>query len=269
MKRIGIIAHPTKPEAKLAAAELRRLAGNRGMEYVDDLEGPLDLLAAVGGDGTILRAATVAHARRVPILGVNVGRLGFLSSLQAGSLGSAVDAIAEGHYILEPRMMLQVERPVEIVALNEVVVERAKPSRVIRIRVSIDSVAVATYAADGFIVATPTGSTAYSLSAGGPVLEPELEALVLTPISAHYPLWRSIVVQPKRSVSLEVVEGTAAVTADGEPTITLDSGEKILVKKHPVPLHVLHPAARDSGAEPPAMSFFHKLRSRFNLESDR
>lgn len=158
-----------------------------------------------------------------------------------------------------------------VVALNEFVVEKATPSRVIGIRVSVDAEAIATYTADGFIVATPTGSTAYSLSAGGPVLEPSLHAIVLTPVSAHSPLWRSIVVEPERKISLEIVDGTAAFSADGEPLATLAVKQTVRIRSRERPLRLVNleaPSGQSGRVLQTSPRFFKKLRTRFHLDPD-
>jgi NAD+ kinase len=144
-----------------------------------------------------------------------------------------------------------------VTALNEVVIERGTLSRVVSINVSVGGDPVATYVADGFIVATPTGSTAYSLSAGGPVVEPEVQAMVLTSVSAHSPLWRSIVVGPDRTVTLETPADAVALSADGQAVGILSAGSKVTVSPHPEPLQLIGPGSS---------RFYDKLRSRFHVE---
>lgn len=274
MTKIGLVVHPTKSEARKAADELRRLAGDRGIAVGEKETDPCDVLVALGGDGTILRAARIARSEDIPLLGVNVGRLGFLSTADSSQLDAVLEAIASDNYAVEERVLLEATLGDGLVALalNEFVVEKATPSRVIDVRVSVDSEVLATYTADGFIVATPTGSTAYSLSAGGPVVEPSIEALVLTPVSAHSPLWRSIVVRPERIVMLEIVEGTAAVSGDGELLGTLMKGDAVKVAKHEGALRLINLEARPDGPGHVLSSspkFFRKIRSRFNLDPDR
>ena len=126
-----------------------------------------------------------------------------------------------------------------VMALNEIVLERGTVSRVVKIRVRVGDETVARYIADGFIVSTPTGSTAYSLSAGGPVMEPEVQALLLTSVSAHTPLWRSIVVSPKHQVTLEPPDDTVALSADAQPVAILDPGATVTVRAHERPLQLL------------------------------
>lgn len=271
MTTVGLLVHPSKAEARQAADDLRRLAEGKGLKVVDAAEGGSDVVVALGGDGTILRAARLAHDAEVPLLGINVGRLGFLSTIDASRLESALEALATGTYAIEKRMMLEGSfgNNASAHALNEFVVEKATPSRVIGIRVSVDSDVIATYTADGFIVATPTGSTAYSLSAGGPVLEPSIDAIVLTPVSAHSPLWRSIVVEPERSVSLDIVDGTAAFSADGQPLATLETGQGAKVRRAERPLQLVNleaPPEEPGRVLAASPRFFRKLRLRFHLD---
>lgn len=274
MTTIGLVVHPTKPEAQTAAGDLRRLGEARGLKVVGAADGACDVVIALGGDGTILRAARLADQNEVPLLGVNVGRLGFLSTIESGRLEFALDALATGSYAVEERMLLEAtfgDEPPSY-ALNEFVVEKATPSRVIGIRVSADREVIATYSADGFIVATPTGSTAYSLSAGGPVLEPSIQAIVLTPVSAHSPLWRSIVVEPGRVVHLDIVDGTAAFSADGELRATIPAGQGARIRRRERSLSLINlEAASDEPGRvlPTSPRFFKKLRTRFNLDVDQ
>lgn len=244
------------------------------MKVVDASNGAFDVVIALGGDGTILRASRLADENDVALLGVNVGRLGFLSTVESGRLEYALDALSAGSYAVEERMLLEatLENEVPAYALNEFVVEKATPSRAIGIRVLVDADVIATYTADGFIVATPTGSTAYSLSAGGPVLEPSIEAIVLTPVSAHSPLWRSIVVEPHRNVQLEIVDGVAAFSADGEPLATLQEGQTARIRRRERPLRLVNleaPSTDPGRVLSTSPRFFKKLKARFNLDVDQ
>lgn len=264
MKTIGVLAHPELARATEAAAQVKVIAKALGINTIPACEEhPVDVVLALGGDGTILRAALIARYHNVALLGVNLGKLGFLSTIDAGRLEVVVAQLAEGRYIVEERMMLDARaiRPsgeVEIVtALNEVVLERGTLSRVVSIKVSVGAQVVATYVADGFIVSTPTGSTAYSLSAGGPVLEPQLQAMVLTSVSAHSPLWRSIVVGPQRTVSLETPTDTVALSADGQAVGILPPGSRVVVAPNPRPLKLVTFEG---------VRFYDKLRARFHVE---
>ena len=236
MKSLGLVVHPEMPAAAEAAVEIAKLADKRGLiaAAAEGKDKP-DVLIALGGDGTILRAARLANRGDIPLAAVNFGRLGFLSTVEPGNLTNIVDALANGEYRTDERMMLEADiirdgqKVDSVPALNEVVLERGTLSRVVSIRVSVGSEPIATYIADGFIVSTPSGSTAYSLSAGGPVLEPQLEAMVLTAVSPHWPLWRSIVVGPNRPVTLFTPKDSVAFSADGATLRILEPGTSVVV----------------------------------------
>jgi NAD+ kinase len=264
---VGVVVHPTSLPAQEALAELRSLAPGCGLRVVDEsTREAIDVVVALGGDGTMLRAAGAAARRGVPVLGVNLGRMGFLSSAESGSLGLALAVLQAGDYRIEPRRMLEGqaslegERLVGALALNEIVVEKATPSRVIDIELSVGGEEVATYTADGFIVASSTGSTAYSLSAGGPVVEPELDVMVLTPVCAHSIRWRSIIVGPHRAVAVRLTQGGGALVADGQPVAMLPDGATVSVRPHPEPLRLVR--LKEDG-------FFSRFRSRFDPGSYR
>ncbi|CAN5897277.1 NAD kinase [soil metagenome] len=264
MKTIGLVLHPTNPKAQEVAAAIREHGESRGLDVVhaDDEDSP-DAILALGGDGTLLRAAQIAWHLDVPVLGANLGNLGFLSTIDAGDIEEMVKSMITDIYQVEERMMLEATafqdglEICRVMALNEIVVERGTVSRVVKIRVRVGDETVARYVADGFIVSTPTGSTAYSLSAGGPVMEPGVHAMLLTSVSAHTPLWRSIVVSPKRLVTLETADDTVAFSADGQPVAILDPGSVVTVRAHERPLQLL--TAYQS-------HFYDKLRSRFHVE---
>lgn len=267
---IGVIAavvHPTSEEAQRAYEELSVLATARGVEVRDaaSSEAP-DLVVALGGDGTLLRAARAAAMAHVPLLGVNLGRMGFLSSAEAGRLEEAIEALQCGDYTTENRRMLDGQASLDgewlvgALALNEIVVEKATPSRVIDIEVSVGGEEVARYTADGFIVSTSTGSTAYALSAGGPVVEPDLDVMVLTPVCAHSIRWRSLVVGVDRPVGVRLVHASGALVADGQAVAALPNGAAVTVSPHPEPLRLIR--LKDNG-------FFERFRSRFDPGSYR
>ncbi|HEU5001740.1 MAG TPA: NAD(+)/NADH kinase [Actinomycetota bacterium] len=262
LRSIGAVVHPTAEPARRAYDELQALATAHSISVAQaDAGGAYDLVVALGGDGTMLRAAGVAAGRGVPLLGVNLGRMGFLSSAEGDNLAGAVEALEAGDYTIEPRRMLAGEATldgallVSAVALNEVVVEKSAPSTVVDIDVSVGGESVAQYTADGFIVATSTGSTAYSLSAGGPVVEPELDVMVLTPVCAHSIRWRSVVVGPDRPVTVRLVGHSGALVADGHQVGMLPTGSAVTVRPHPVPLRLVR--LKDDG-------FFMRFKSRFN-----
>lgn len=201
----------------------------------EDLAARAQLLVAFGGDGTILRAARLAARGGVPILGVNLGGLGFLTEISTGDLPAALEDLVAGRYELDERMMLEAEidggEPA--LALNDVVVTKSGVARVLRLRVLVNGEHLASYPADGVIVATPTGSTAYSLSAGGPILHPKVEALVITPICPHTFNARSVVVDGRDAVEVEVTVPSpeATVTIDGRMGVPLAEGRRVRVRR--------------------------------------
>lgn len=265
MKTIGLVIHPSNPKAKETADRIREDGAYRGLDVVTvtDADGNPDAILALGGDGTLLRAAQIAWQLDVPVLGANLGNLGFLSTVDPGMVDDMVQALITDIYRVEHRMMLEAtayegdKKVSTFMALNEVVVERDTVARVVTVRVSVGDEVVARYTADGFIVATPTGSTAYSLSAGGPVVAPDVSAIVLTSVCAHTPLWRSIVVGPDHTVLLETPQESVALSADGQHLADLRPGGVIEIQAHPRPLKLL--AAYKS-------HFYDKLRARFHVE---
>lgn len=249
MKRIGLLHHPklpaTQPMAQRMArdAEAHDLAVWIGSTW--DIEAVaaeierLDLLVTLGGDGSILRTARMACKRGVPVLGVKMGRLGFLAELEPDDWEGALPHLLAGDYWLEERMMLYAEyhrgeecRQYE--ALNDVVISRGSLARIVRLETYIDSSYLTTYAADGLIVSTATGSTAYALAAGGPILPPELHNFVLIPIAAHLSMNRAIVLGQADRVEVEVhTDHQAILTVDGQFEYDLQDGDRVAVQASP------------------------------------
>lgn len=251
---VGILHHPRKPESVLLAQEMAEmLADYRCSVWMGSAwDEPainarlaetvgLDLLVTLGGDGTILRAARLAARYAVPILGVKLGRLGFLAEVQPDHWREPLAKVLAGEFWLERRMMLDAHvarnsmsldnsHGLHYQALNEVVVSRGSLARIIRVAASIDGDPLTTYAADGVIVATPTGSTGYALAAGGPILPPELRNIVLVPIAPHLSLDRSIVLSEGATVSLQVwSDHQVILTVDGQFEIEVFSGDVVEV----------------------------------------
>jgi NAD+ kinase len=197
----------------------------------------LDLAVSIGGDGTMLRAVGVAVGHGVPVLGVNIGHLGYLTEVEPGAWREALTRFLAGDYRLEHRTTLDVELhrhaggAVERrVALNDAVVEKLEAGHTVRLGVAIDDRPFLSYAADGRIGATPTGSTAYNLSAGGPIISPVLAALVVTPVAPHSLFDRSMVLAPSESVRLEVLLGLAALAVDGQSLGRLTAGDFLVCR---------------------------------------
>jgi NAD+ kinase len=251
--RLGVVGHRGYTGLPAVLRTLSELAPALGLElsYEDELHevagghrlddpSRLDALLTLGGDGTLLRGARVIAPHPVPILGVNLGRLGFLTCCNADQLSNALMRFARHDYVAEARMALRARvldvRGVERerwIALNDVVLHKGGFARVVAIRVTANGEAVASYAADGVVLSTPTGSTAYSLSAGGPVVYPTLETIVVTPVSAHTLAIRTVILPSSAEVTLNADEGPAEllVTVDGQVGTTFASGETLSVRR--------------------------------------
>jgi NAD+ kinase len=198
----------------------------------------VDALLTLGGDGTLLRGARFLGGREIPILGVNLGRLGFLSACGPEDLENAVRRLVSGDYRGESRMMLEgrpglSEDPRRWYALNDIVLHKSGKARVIWLRVEVDGEEVASYAADGIVLSTPTGSTAYNLSVGGPVVVPNHPSIIIAPISAHALSIRPVVVPPDATIVVHADDdGTERlVTVDGQVGATLGTSETLLVRR--------------------------------------
>lgn len=201
-----------------------------------------DVVVVFGGDGTILRAAELAEPG-VPLLGVNLGHVGFLAEAESEDVQFVVDSLIDRRWQVEERTRLRVEvqRGGDMVAgtwaLNEVSVEKAARERMIEVFVAVDGRPLSRWGCDGVVCATPTGSTAYAFSAGGPVVWPEVSALLVVPLSAHALFARPLVISPSSSVTLDIAEGSTAVLwADGRRTIDVSSGDRLVVTTDPEPV---------------------------------
>ena len=272
--RLGVIGHQGYDELPEILRTLFRIAPTLGIEaFLEQglhdvagkgarLEEPaqLDGLVTLGGDGTLLRGARFLDGRDIPILGVNLGRLGFLTSCQSEDFEAALRNLASGDYVAQPRMALsakvidQAGQPrKQWRALNDFVLHKGGFARVVRLNVFVDDEGIGTYAADGIVISTPTGSTAYSLSAGGPVVVPTLESILLTPISPHTLAIRSLVIPADAEVTVEANESPTEllVTVDGQVGTSFVKGEKLKIKKADSPVRIV----RFPGA-----TFFERMR---------
>jgi NAD+ kinase len=236
------------------------------MAPFDSFAQGLDLVVAVGGDGTLLRAAQLAARADVPVLGVKVGRLGFLTEVEPGEAPDLLAQVLEGKILIEERMAVEAV-PVRAPwsepqwALNEVIVEKRARHRLITIRAQVDGEYVTTFSSDGVIVATPTGSTAYSFSARGPIVSPKLECLLLTPVSPHMVFDRSLVLAPEEVLTLEVLgEEPGLVSADGRPGLELPVGARVRIQRAPRAARLV----RREGSP----SFLSLLREKFSLPGE-
>jgi NAD+ kinase len=246
LRRVVVAAHPRIPDALTEAAAISAYFTEHGLEAaygtLDDIslrklvkEGAVDLMVAVGGDGTMLRVSHLCGPNNVPILGINMGRLGFLMQFRREEWKSALEKLLKGEFWVENRMMLRAEhgRAGEALgnwhALNEAVVTRASVHPV-RLSASVDGMQLTNYVADGLIAATPTGSTAYALAAGGPILPPELRNILLVPIAPHLSVDRAVVLSEGTSVSITLVGGDAVLSVDGQIPIGLAEGDVVEVR---------------------------------------
>lgn len=224
-----------------ARTQIIRLEGRPVEAKLPETPDSLSLVVSLGGDGTFLRASRLARAASCPVLGVNFGRLGYLLEVAAEEFDSVLDDAIDGKAMLEERLGLLVEAPgITAFALNEFAIEKTVPGHMVRVATSVNGEHLLTYAADGVIVATPTGSTAYNLSAGGPVVSPGLDVLLLTPVAPHFTIDRSIVLGPHEVVELTVLPDRPAVlVADGLLLAQIDPGTTVRVARDPVPVSVV------------------------------
>lgn len=268
IKRIGFAYNPTiEPAVELSA----RASGWCQVRGIDEWQLPssdtaglvgelqtTDVLVVLGGDGTFLRAARAVAEVDVPLIGINLGKVGFLSTAEAGDLDDVLSAIVGGEYVIGERMAMEgqiVRRGApdgpqasdRLVALNDIVVARGALARVCRLDVSIDDSHLATFIADGLVVSSPTGSTGYSFSAGGPILDPSSRNLIVTPIAAYLSAIRSVVVGPSQVVRCTVVDAyEALVSVDGREDLLLAVGDIVEVRALERPIRLIVP----KGARP-------------------
>jgi len=257
--RIGVVGHEGYDRLPEMLGLLEILAPELGFKLVyeprlrtevqEELNaaGEIDALITLGGDGTLLRGAKLLGGRPVPIIGINLGRLGFLTSCSASDVESALRRFKAGDYTAETRMTLtattqggpknsgEAER---WLALNDFVLHKGGFARVVRLSIAIDGESMGTYAADGMVVATPTGSTAYSLSAGGPIVSPRLDSIVITPISAHTLGIRPLVVHPDSEIVLQGEDGPdeLLLTVDGQGGTEVTRSERLIIQRSKSPV---------------------------------
>ncbi len=269
MKKVGILCKPDTPEPPEIMAHLIPWLEERDVEVFlekkatafeniesyprSELPNLVDLIIVLGGDGTMLSAARLVADRGIPILGVNLGGLGFLTEVYKKELFEALERIFRGEGHSEERLMLSArilrggEKIAEYTALNDVVINKGSMARIIDLEVSVNKTYVTLFKSDGAIVATPTGSTAYSLSAGGPILYPTLHAIVLTPISPHTLTNRPLVLPDDVDIELalkSVSEGVL-LSLDGQVGYTLSPGDIVHIKRAPFNAILLRPLSRD------------------------
>lgn len=277
--RVGVLYHPREAAARPYAESLRDtvlqcaastwLAETGNVAAVQQHMAQTDLLVCVGGDGTVLWAARAAVPHSIPIVGINMGRLGFLSELEPNEGAPQLRGILKGDGHVEERTMLECafddgdgEKRTGAIGLNDVVIGRAAPGRPVYLSVAVSGVHLARVRADAIIVATATGSTAYNLSAGGPVLMPESRELLLTPVAPHLSRMRPIVVGPEAVIEVGVEsENPAVVSVDGQVDRPLSSGDVVVVRRSQHLARFIRLGAPSD--------FFHKLAGHLNLSTKR
>jgi len=258
MRNLLIACNPSRADAISAAIELQKaFASTFSLYTISDVEIPgiahveltdlpdVELAIVLGGDGTTLRAAEVAHVRGVPLLGVNLGHVGFLSEVEESKISDVISAVLDKSYVIDPRITLkyEVSRDGKIVdtgwALNEVTVEREKATMV-ELFLEIDNRPISRWGCDGLICSTPTGSTAYAFSAGGPILWPEVDALVVLPISAHALFSRPLVISPTSKIVVGIESAEAFLSADALRKFPLLAKDKVLITKNAGVIQLAH-----------------------------
>jgi NAD+ kinase len=279
VKRLGIVAKTDREEARTVVPQLLDWCAAHGIQPVleketaglcpeatvpmagrPELPAQSDLLLVLGGDGTLLSMARLVGDLGVPILGVNLGGLGFLTALTLDELFPALEAYLRAELVIEERMLLEArvyrqgERLGEYAALNDVVITKSAMSRIIRLEVAVDGVFATGYRADGLILSTPTGSTAYCLSAGGPIVFPTMDAVVLTPICSHTLTNRPIVLPATQRISITLL-------TDQDVMLTLDGQVGFALKARDV-VEVRRAAARTRLLRVPQTNFFSVLRTK-------
>jgi NAD+ kinase len=279
---VGLVVHGGRPEAVKTAVQVSATLAEMGVPVVgaktdgwmdgnvewrppESFGDGLGVVLALGGDGTLLRAAYLARDRGLPLLGVNLGRLGFLSEIEAGQIDEALQRLVAGDYDIEPRMTLSVSvhdadgaQVGTSWALNDASVERTHPQRLLVFQVLVNETLLANVPADAIILATATGSTAYAFSAGGPILSPLVDAILLTPVAPHTLFNRTIVVEPNEMLSVRPLAGgsSCVVSCDGRESLAVPPGGSVRVSRGDVPVRMARLAPFD---------FYLRVREKFHL----
>lgn len=258
MRNLLVVCNPGRVDAVVAAVELQQnLASTFGIYTISDVNipgmikstlsdlPPIEVAVVLGGDGTMLRAAEVAQEHDIPLLGVNLGHVGFLSEVERSKISNVIHALVNKSYVIDPRITLgyTVERNGEVVAsgwaLNEVTVEREKATMV-ELFLEIDNRPISRWGCDGLICSTPTGSTAYAFSTGGPVVWPQVDALVVLPISAHALFSRPLVISPTSQIAVGIESTEALLSADALRKFPLQAGDRVTVTKNSRIIQLAH-----------------------------
>ncbi len=264
IKRLGIIANSNKEKAAEYASRLAGWLSEKGVEVFfeeeiaakanmpgvsgNDLAFAVDMLVVFGGDGTLLMVARLAMKSDVPILGINMGGFGFMTVVNLDEMLDTMEMILKGEYTVSQRMLLNVSvEGAEHPALNDVVINRGDLSRMVNLETFVDGKYLSTFKADGLIISTPTGSTAYSLSSGGPIVLPELNSIIINPICPHTLTNRPLVLPPESAIEVVIrtKEGKASVTLDGQDLFVLKSGDRVQVRKSQHHIKLIESPHRD------------------------
>ena len=270
-KIVGLLANDSKPAALEAAVGLAKVLTQRGVavrmppDYTDDEIAKSDFVVVFGGDGTVLSAARLVAAYGTPLLAIHLGRFGFVTEAAPENLDAAVTAALQGHCEVHERMLLagalyRGDNPLpetHLLAMNDVVVASGAV-RMVHVHTRVGEHAIATYAADGVIVSSPTGSTGYSLSAGGPLVHPDVRTLMITPIAPHTLSARTLLVPDTETIYLTIEAQTrdaVAVTADGQTGLSLSPGDTVAVSRAPYNVRLLVAGGPN---------FYQKIRSRWH-----
>ncbi|WP_062134304.1 NAD kinase [Demequina aestuarii] len=243
-RRILIVANPHRPETLEAGEEVARVLAQAGIECCTDftpgVSPPIEAAIVLGGDGTMLHAARKTHGTDIPLLGVNLGRVGFLAELERDDVATAAQRLADGDYTVEERGTLRVTvtsadgTAEEGWALNEATLERANRLRTLEVTLAVDGEPLSSFGCDGVVVSTATGSTAHAFSAGGPVMWPDVDALLCVPLAAHALFARPLVVGPSSSFAIQVVpssESSGQVVLDGASSIEAGRGSVVDIRR--------------------------------------
>ena len=259
MHSVGVVLHPQRDSAEAVTAildwakhrsievlgidsEIKRLRCAATGVTPDELGRRSDLIVSLGGDGTMLRAMRLADRQRAPVLGVNLGKLGFLAEIDVPDLPDALSAVDSHEYLIEPRLAVDAVLGDQVMtAFNDIAVVRQPGQSSAQVAVRVDDQTFVSYAADALVVATPTGSTAYSFSAGGPIVGPSVEALLVTPAAPHSAYNRGLVLSVNDTLALDILPGSEqlAVEVDGQVSVYVAAGDRIDLQPRPAAARVV------------------------------